>query len=247
MSEIKQLGIKPYDRVVVLTGAGISAESGIPTFRERGGIWQKYDAYKLATFDAFKDDPLLVWKFYSQRRNDILQAKPNEGHIALVALERYLKGKGSFLLVTQNVDGLHHKAGSENVLELHGNIFRTRCSNPECSEFRHPFKDENLYMERVPTCDKCGAALRPDVVWFGEMIDPDIEARVIDALNNATVFIAIGTSGVVYPAAGYVQIAALAGARTILVNKEIPHNAASFQEFYRGEAAKILPILLGSY
>ncbi len=245
MKRLKTLPIHPGDSVVVLTGAGISAESGIPTFREKGGLWEKYDAYKLATPEGFKTDPLRVWQFYSERREAIQKCEPNAAHQALVSLESYMAKKGEFLLVTQNVDALHQRAGSKNILEIHGNIFRTRCSNPDCEGWYQPFEDTDLHMDEVPKCKICGAPLRPDVVWFGEPIDPMLEFRVQQALRSCDYFIAIGTSGTVYPAAGYVQTAGDAGARTVLINAEAPHNIAFFKEFYQGPATKILPALLG--
>ena len=246
MEKLDTLPIPPGAAVVVLTGAGISAESGIPTFREKGGLWEKYDAYRLATPEGFRDDPLRLWQFYSERRRAMITAKPNPAHYALASLETYVKQRGDFLLVTQNVDGLHRLAGSQNIVEIHGNIFRTKCSNPECKGWYEPFDDQSSYMDAVPLCEICGSPLRPDVVWFGEIIDSMLEFRVQQALQACDFFIAVGTSGTVYPAAGYVQLAADAGAETILVNAEAPHNIAYFNKFFQGPAARVLPKLLGT-
>ena len=240
-----KLPIPPGASIVVLTGAGISAESGIPTFREKGGIWEKHDAYKLATPEGFKENPLKVWRFYSERRQAILDCKPNAAHYALTSLESYVEKKGGFLLITQNVDALHARAGNKNIVEIHGNIFRTKCSNPECKAWYQSFDDTNSYMDDVPKCKICGAPLRPDVVWFGEIIDSMLQFRVHQAMQACDFFITIGTSGTVYPAAGYVQIALDAGAETILINADSPENLEFFKYFYQGPAAKILPALLG--
>ena len=244
MENLDKLKIPLNISVVVLTGAGISAESGIPTFREKGGLWEKYDAYKLATPEGFMEDPLKVWQFYSERRQAIARAKPNAGHQALAKLESYLKQKGEFLLVTQNVDGLHQQAGSQNIIEVHGNIFRTKCSSQSCKGYYEPFEDTGIYMDEVPVCKHCGAYLRPDVVWFGEIIDSMLEFRIQQALKHCDLFIAVGTSGTVYPAAGYVQLAVDSGAETVLINAEPPHNIAFFNRFYQGKASVILPEIL---
>jgi len=245
MEKLKTLPIPPGASIVVLTGAGISAESGIPTFREKGGLWEKYDVYRLATPEGFAEAPLKVWQFYSERRQSILGCKPNVAHYSLASLESYVEKRGSFLLITQNVDALHQRAGSKNVLEIHGNIFKTKCSNPKCKGWYQAFDDTDLHTDNVPVCEICGAPLRPDVVWFGEMIDPMLEFQVQQSLGSADFFITIGTSGTVYPAAGYVQTASDAGAETILINAESPHNLEFFRQFYQGKATKILPALLG--
>lgn len=245
MERLTTLPIPPGAAVVVLTGAGISAESGIPTFREKGGIWENYDVYKLATPEGFRDNPLKVWQFYSERRLAILECKPNVAHFALAKLETYVEKRGSFVLITQNVDNLHQRSNSKNLVEIHGNIFRTKCSNPRCKGYHQPFEDTGGHKNEVPVCKDCGEPLRPDVVWFGEMIDPMLEFRVQQALRAADFFITIGTSGTVYPAAGYVQTASEAGAETILINAEPPHNLAFFKRFYQGPATKIFPALLG--
>jgi NAD-dependent deacetylase len=176
LDELLPLPLHLDSRVLVLTGAGVSAESGVPTFRDAGGLWNSHPVEKVASPEGFADDPALVWRFYAERRRDAGSVSPNPGHRALAALERTLGPR--FLLVTQNVDDLHHKAGSEHPLEIHGNLFVTRCS--VCT--RRPFRDERAYAE-PPLCDACAAQgkrsyLRPHIVWFGEMLDPAHMQRI---------------------------------------------------------------------
>jgi len=177
-------------KIVVVTGAGISQESGIPTFRGKDGLWKKHDPMKLATIDAFYDDPKLVWEWYEDRRKNILSAKPNPGHTAIAELEKFAK----VVILTQNIDGLHQKSGSTNVLELHGSIIRIKCT--VCD-----FKDEisSRFEELPPRC-KCGEILRPDVVWFGESLPQDVWNEAIIHSNSCDVMIIAGTSLVVSPA-----------------------------------------------
>lgn len=240
----RSLGIRPDSAVVVLTGAGISAESGIPTFRDMGGTWEQFDIQQVATPRGFHADPALVWRFYSDRRKHALACQPNDGHRAVAALERQLAHRGRFTLVTQNVDGLHPRAGSRRVLSVHGSLFRTKCSNPDCAGSRAPWDDEATYYDGPPPCDRCGAPLRPDVVWFEEYLDPAIEVAARQAIGDCDLFIAVGTSGVVYPVAGYVELAGMSGARTVLVNLEAPANLRRFDAFFQGKAAELLPVLL---
>ena len=178
--------------VVVFTGAGVSADSGIPTFRGPGGLWRNFRAEDLATPDAFQRDPLLVWEWYEWRRGLIRAAQPNPAHEAIARLPAPV--------VTQNVDGLHARAGASDVIELHGNIFRVRCTNDGHTEIR-----EEPFAKLPPHCD-CGALLRPDVVWFGELLPDDAVARAVGAIRTADLLLVIGTSGVVYPAAGFVNL-----------------------------------------
>jgi NAD-dependent deacetylase len=179
--------------VVVFTGAGVSADSGIPTFRGAGGLWRNYRAEDLATPHAFARDPLLVWQWYEWRRGLIRDAKPNAAHRAIAKLPRAV-------VVTQNVDSLHARAGSEDVIELHGNIFRVRCTREGKRRVR-----EEAFAELPPLCE-CGALLRPDVVWFGETLPDDAVARAVSAIRAADLLLVIGTSGVVHPAAGFVGL-----------------------------------------
>jgi NAD-dependent deacetylase len=231
--------------VLALTGAGVSAESGIPTYRGSGGLWENHSFEELASPRGFARDPSLVWRFYSERRQKALTCEPNPGHRALVALERALGDR--FLLATQNVDGLHRRAGSQRMVELHGCLFRTRCTTCE----RPPFEDERTYFE-VPPCDRCEAKggsgrLRPHIVWFGEALDSQELARIEDFMRAGAgkrlVFLAAGTSGAVYPAAGLVDVARAYGAQTWLVNAEPADNVGRFERFVRGKSGEVLPSL----
>ena len=233
--------------VLVLTGAGVSAESGIRTFRDAGGLWEDYPVEQVASPQGFAADPALVWRFYSARRAKAKTCAPNPGHLALAALEERLGDR--FLLATQNVDGLHGQAGSRRVVEIHGSLFLTRCSR--CP--RPPFADDREYDE-PPTCEVCAAGgraslLRPHIVWFGEMLDPEDLLRIaafIDAGRpHRLVFLAAGTSGAVYPAAGMVLEARAAGADTWLVNAEPADNARHFHHFVQGPSGRVLPELFG--
>ena len=236
-------------RLLVLTGAGVSAESGLATFRDSNGLWEQHRVEDVASPEGFARNPDLVWKFYSLRREQAKTVEPNAGHRALAAVEARLGDH--FLLVTQNVDGLHQRAGSERVIEIHGSLFRTKCWACDLE----PFHDEASYLGRtLPTCDDCEkkgrkALLRPDIVWFGEMLDPS-HLQAIDAFmrrgrDKPLVFLAIGTSGAVWPAAGLVNLAREVGASTILVNAEAAENTARFHRFLQGKSAEVLPILLG--
>jgi NAD-dependent deacetylase len=237
-------------RLLVLTGAGVSAESGLATFRDSNGLWEQHRVEDVASPDGFIRDPHLVWKFYSLRRDQAKTVEPNAGHRAIADVEARLGDR--FLLVTQNVDGLHQRAGSERVIEIHGSLFRTKCSACDLQ----PFHDGATYFERaLPLCDNCGrrgskALLRPDIVWFGEMLDPENLQR-IDAFmrrdpGSPFVFLAVGTSGAVWPAAGLVNLARGLGAATFLVNAEPAENTARFHTFVQGKSAEVLPTLLGA-
>jgi NAD-dependent deacetylase len=229
-------------RLLVLTGAGVSAESGIPTFRGSGGLWQNHAFERLASPEGFQEDPDLVWRFYSWRRTVASQCRPNPGHLALAKVEERLGER--FLLVTQNVDGLHRQAGSRRLREIHGNLFLTRCASCD----RPPFEDKALHERGAPRCDRCGGLLRPHVVWFGEMLDPshfeEIDTFLERARGGRLLFLAAGTSGVVYPAAGLVDLARRHHAETWLVNAEAPENAHRFHQFIQGKSGEVLPELL---
>jgi NAD-dependent protein deacetylase/lipoamidase len=194
------IAILPSDRLFVLTGAGISAESGIPTFRGHGGLWEGNRAEDLATPQAFARDPELVWRFYSMRRRVAAACNPNSGHIALARLEEKLGDR--MFLCTQNVDNLHEQAGSTRIRQMHGHLFRSRCSDRNCPA--KPFEDKRIYEKRsdIAKCEKCGALIRPDICWFGEI--PFHMQEVLDALQQCTVFLTVGSSGVVEPAASFV-------------------------------------------
>jgi NAD-dependent deacetylase len=230
------LAISSTDRVFVLTGAGVSAESGIPTFRGVGGLWRSYRIEEVASPLAWRRDPQLVWEFYSMRRRVASAAKPNPAHFALARFEVALGERLS--LCTQNVDDLHEQAGSRNVVHMHGQLFMSRCE--ACN--RPPFEDRNLYDRpaEIPRC-LCGGRIRPHICWFGEV--PFELDRIYGALDESTVFLAVGTSGVVEPAASFA--ASVRGhARTIYVGPEPPSNAHLFSESHLGNAGEVLPGLL---
>lgn len=220
----------------LLTGAGISAESGLGTFRDKGGLWARFDPMKLATQEAFARDPAAVQAFYNARRRNLLEAKPNPAHSALARLGAVLEARGGELvLVTQNVDDLHERAGSRRVIHMHGELLKARCL--ECGSVA-PWTGD---LGQGETCPRCRAAgtLRPHVVWFGEM--PMHTEAIEAALAGADLFVAIGTSGSVYPAAGFVEQARTAGIRTCELNLEPSDNAQLFEDRRYGPATAIVP------
>lgn len=222
-------------RVVVLTGAGVSAESGVPTFRGQDGLWRSHRPEDLARPDAFAAHPELVWEFYNWRRELVGKCEPNPAHLALAALERVLP---NFLLITQNVDGLHGRAGSRKVLEMHGSLWQVRCT--VCSHVRED-RDE---LPPLPECPVCGHLLRPGVVWFGEPLVPGVLRLAIEAVGKADVFLSVGTSSLVQPAASFYQLAKDHGAVTVEINLE-PTPSTGFMDFaLHGKAGDILPELL---
>jgi NAD-dependent protein deacetylase/lipoamidase len=229
------ISIAPDDRLFILTGAGISAESGIPTFRDAGGLWRKHRIEEVASPHAWRRDPRLVWDFYSMRRRAASAAKPNPGHVALAALELTLHDR--VFLCTQNVDNLHELAGSERVLHMHGELFKSRCDSCHSP----PFDDGNLYESPVdlPRCS-CGALIRPHICWFGET--PFHLDQIFAALRECTVFLAIGTSGTVEPAASFVSQVA-ARARSFYVGPEAPANSAVFDDCMLGKSGELLGAL----
>ncbi len=228
----------------VLTGAGVSAESGIPTFRDGGGLWEQHRLEDVASPDGWAKDPALVWRFYSERRGRAAAARPNAAHLALAAAERHV-GAG-FTLCTQNVDGLHEAAGSTNVVHMHGELSKTRCESDACD--LAPFDDHALYADpaALPRCPRCGSRLRPNIVWFGEMpleLHPT-KRRV----QSCDVFLTVGSSGVVYPAAGFVREIVYRrqmgeSCRAVYVGLERPANADQFDDVWIGKAGEILPTL----
>jgi NAD-dependent deacetylase len=223
--------------IVAFTGAGISAESHVPTFRGTDGLWRNYSPERLATAEAFSSDPRLVWEWYDWRRQIIHKAQPNSGHRALAEIER--RATGRFTLVTQNVDGLHDRAGSRNVVKLHGDIWRVRCLGCAAEE-----QNEQVPLEPLPPHCRCGALWRPAVVWFGEALLESAWERALEAAARAEVFLVIGTSALVYPAAGLVQVAHQSGARVAIVNPD-PTPADELADWIlRGPAGEILPRLL---
>ena len=230
--------IGPADRVFVLTGAGVSAESGLPTFRDNNGLWNGYRVEEVATPEAWAEDAGRVWRFYSMRRRDGLRCEPNPAHHALAELERELGER--FFLCTQNVDPLHERAGSKRLIHMHGELFRSRCER-ECG--RGDFADERIYESEtdIPRC-ACGGRIRPHIVWFGEI--PMEMDRIFEELDRCTMLTVVGSSGTVYPAASFVQWARRSGARSIYVGPERPLNAAMFTDVVLGKAGEVLPGLL---
>jgi NAD-dependent deacetylase len=228
-------------RVAVLTGAGMSAESGVPTFRDAlTGLWARFDPMELASREGFTADPARVWAWYAERRAGVLQAEPHAGHTALAQAQAALRFD-RFALITQNVDGLHGRAGSTDVLELHGNILLTRCFN-ECGvRFEHP---RHLPRGEPPRCPSCGAYLRPGVVWFGEMLDPAVLLRAEREVAASELLLVVGTSGLVYPAAGLPALGRAAGARVIVVNPNDSELDDLADVVVRSGACAALPALL---
>jgi len=227
--------IRDASSIAVLTGAGISAESGIPTFRGPGGLWKQYKPEDLATPQAFAKDPRLVWEWYDWRRTLIAKSEPNAGHRSLVQLEA---AKPNFTLITQNVDGLHERAGSRRPLKLHGDIWRLQCS--QCGR---DWPDRRASLPKLPPHCGCGAIARPGVVWFGEPLG-EVWAEAEHAAREAKVVLVIGTSAVVYPAAGLASIAKSAGARIIEINPDETPLSAHVDLSLRGPAGDILPQLI---
>jgi len=228
--------IEAADSVAVLTGAGISAESGVPTFRGTGGLWRNFRPEELATPDAFRRDPKFVWEWYNWRRELISKAVPNAGHRALVELERR---KSRFTLITQNVDGLHDLAGSKNVLKLHGDIWQVRCT--KC---RNSWTDRRVPLPDLPPHCSCGALARPDIVWFGEPLPAGIWSRAADAVEDARLFLVVGTSGVVYPAADLIPLALARKVKVIEINPDETPFSGEVDCALAGPAGEILPMLL---
>jgi len=219
----------------VLTGAGVSAESGVPTFRGPGGLWRNFRAEDLATPEAFEADPLLVWQWYDWRRGLIASCAPNPAHHALAELEK--KFFPRFTLITQNVDGLHTLAGSRRVVELHGSIWRVRCTGCGAES-----ENRDVPLDVPPRC-ACGALLRPAVVWFGEGLDGAVMDAAFEAAQGADVFLVVGTSGVVQPAASLASVAARAGAYLVEVNTAPTPLSASADALLTGPAGEVLPML----
>lgn len=228
---------KADDRLFVLTGAGVSAESGLATFRGPGGLWNGHRVEDVATPEAWDADPALVWRFYSMRRRDALAAAPNAGHAAFAELERRMGDR--FYLCTQNVDDLHERAGSQRIHHMHGTLFQSRCVR--CDQ---PFADQSFYEDAnaLPACERCAQPVRPHIVWFGE-VPLDLDG-IFNKLEHATALLVAGTSGSVYPAAGFVHTARQRGIETIYVGPEEPLNADAFDEVLLGPATEVLPTLL---
>lgn len=233
------ISISATDRVFVLTGAGISAESGLPTFRAEDGLWAGFRVEDVCTPDAWQRNPAGVWAFYSARRAQGQKANPNPAHIALARLEAQLESRegGRYFLCTQNVDDLHERAGSRNLVHMHGELVKSRCEY-ECG--RPPVADTAIYasLDEVARCS-CGGRLRPHIVFFGEI--PLEMPRIEREIANSTLMLVIGTSGSVYPAANFVHWARQAGARTVYIGPERPLNASAFTQIVEGKAGQVLP------
>lgn len=238
----QSLSITPGMKVFALTGAGISAESGIRTFRDESGLWEQHRVEDVASPAGFERDPGLVWRFYGERRAQALAVSPNPAHEALATLERRLGD--DFLLCTQNVDALHEAAGSVRVTHMHGELMTTRCADPSCTSA--PFRDDRTTFEELPRC-ACGALQRPHIVWFGEV---PFELHPLKRwLQSADLFLCVGSSGIVYPAAGFVREMHFRRSsgervRSVYVGLERPDNADSFDDVILGKAGEVLPFLL---
>lgn len=223
-------------RINVLTGAGISAESGVPTFRGEEGLWQGFRATDLATPEAFARDPKLVWAFYNWRRQILAPLKPNPAHEALARLEGKVP---QVTLLTQNIDDLHRKAGSRTVVELHGNIWMVRCTR--C---RGLSRNEEVSLPELPTCPECNGLLRPHVIWFGEALNPVDLERAVDASRSCQVMLVIGTSAVVQPAASLALLARQRGARVVEINLEATPYTHLLDLALHGKAGELVPQLV---
>jgi len=240
MHVIAPIDLSRYTHIVVLTGAGISVASGLPTYRGIGGVWESVDVEQNATSAAISRDPGKVWAFFSGARREIACAKPSAAHLALARAEHSLRPDQYFTLVTQNVDGLHQAAGSRNVVEFHGSLHRTRCT---ACDYRR-FEQLDQIDDSCPRCPKCEAPLRPDVVLFDELISLDAERRTKAALRDCDLFVAIGTSGTVTPASTLVRAAAYVGAYTVYVNLEqMTINNPYFIHSHLGPAEELVPQL----
>lgn len=230
--------LRNAQHVTVLTGAGISAESGIPTFRDaQTGFWSKFRAEDLATVAGFKRDPVSVWNWYAERRRSVLQAQPNAAHVALAEIERRVP---TFDLITQNIDGLHQRAGSQRVIEVHGSLAYVKCLGHQHMLDFWPEIDQDV----PPLCPTCQSKLRPDVVWFGELLPEDAWGRALRAASTCDVFFSIGTSGVVEPVASLMHVAEQQGATIVMNNLEVEISSTSKRFCLNGEAGTILPLIM---
>lgn len=225
-------------KIIILSGAGLSAESGLGTFRDKGGLWAQFDLNEVATPEGFQRNPSAVHEFYNLRRSMQINAKPNAAHIALASLEH--EYNGDVITVTQNIDQLHEKAGSQNIIHMHGEINKAKCAH--CGLSEPWFEDLSASL----TCKNCRnpEGMRPDVVWFGEM--PYFMDEIIYHLSDCTTFLSIGTSGTVYPAAGFVSQANRSGARSVELNLEPSEGFSEFSEVIHGKATEIVPAFVDS-
>eukprot|EP00731_Ephydatia_muelleri_P026115 Em0018g215a len=252
--------------IVVLSGAGISAESGVPTFRGAGGLWRTYAAQQLATPEAFEANPSLVWEFYHYRRELMRVKDPNPGHKAIAELEARLKSQGrKVTIVTQNIDRLHHRAGSKSIIELHGSLFATRCTKcgvveenttspivPALQDKGAPdpsSMEAKIPLEELPRCSSgaCGGLLRPHVVWFGERLDEEVMRAASEALMECDICLLVGTSSVVYPAAGFAPVVAARGVPVAEFNLEQTPVTSLLRFHFEGKSGDLLPIALARH
>ncbi len=249
--------VKKSKHIVALTGAGISAESGIPTFRGAGGIWKTFRSQDLATPSAFKSHPSRVWQFYSSRRENVLTKEPNAAHYALAECEEKMRKAGKRLVViTQNVDELHKRAGSKNIIELHGSLFKTRCTkcfqtgdnydSPICESLRDSDNEDIVIPKnQLPTCKQCNGLLRPAIVWFNEQLDTTVLDNVDKELDSCDLCLVIGTSAVVYPAAMFAPSVASRGIPVAEFNIEETSSTEDFGFHFNGPCSITLPEALG--
>lgn len=229
--------LKEAKSICILTGAGISAESGVETFRGANGLWSKLKPEELASFDAFMRNPEMVWEWYNYRKKIMHEVKPNSAHYALAKMENLVK---DFTLVTQNIDNLHCRAGSRNVLELHGNIERSYCIG--CGKI---FENIEITSDnKIPHCTICNGLIRPDVVWFGEMLPEGVFEKSMEAAMRSDIFFSVGTSAVVYPAAGLPLTAKRAGAYVVEINTDTTEISHQVDECLVGKAGEILPLIV---
>ena len=250
--------VKNASDVFIISGAGVSAESGIPTFRGAGGLWRTFSAQSLASLKAFKKNPSLVWEFYHHRREVAATKLPNPAHVAIAEFEKEMKKKGKNVTVaTQNIDELHQKAGSENLLEMHGSLFKTRCTScqevkenndsPICEALRGKGAPDSKNLDAaipvrdLPTCASCGGLLRPHVVWFGESLDPQILQKMDDKARSCDLCLVVGTSSVVYPAAMYAPVIASRGVTVAEFNIEFTPVTMNFKYHFKGPAGTTVP------
>jgi NAD-dependent deacetylase len=238
--------LRETKHVAVLTGAGVSAESGVPTFRDAlTGLWSKFDPAQLATPQAFERDPELVTRWYDERRRNVANCKPNPGHVALAELQHHTESRGgTFTLITQNVDRLHQAAGSTNVIELHGSLWLWRCTR--CGEEREERAADAPFATYPPRCESCNGPRRPGVVWFGESLPGDAIDQAQKASANCDLFLSLGTSSVVYPAAGLIDVAVRNGAKILEINpQETPYSSRAHWSL-RGKTGELLPALVAA-
>lgn len=229
----------PDQKITILTGAGVSAESGVPTFRDaQTGLWANFKPEEVATPEAFEANPKMVWEWYQYRRDLLKAVKPNPGHVALAEMEDIFP---KFTLITQNIDGLHQVAGNRHIIELHGNLSRNKCFEAD-----HPVEQWEDSSQVPPRCPTCGGRVRPDVVWFGEMLAPQVLEAAFEAAQDCDLFLTIGTSSVVEPAASLSWEALRSGATVIEINPDPTPLTPEVHHFLRGPSGEILPALLES-